>query len=102
VGDTSADGLLDSGMSQRSALPEAPRKGSTRAWRALRLQVLRRDRFICVECGALAVEVDHLVERERGGRDDAENLRSLRESCHAERHGRKVVGDGRVDRQPLR
>jgi hypothetical protein len=60
--------------------------------------IAREEEF---ECGALAVEVDHVVERERGGRDDAENLRSLCESRHAERHGRKVAGDGRVDRQPL-
>jgi HNH endonuclease len=36
--------------------------------------IAREEEF---ECGALAVEVDHVVERERGGRDDAENLRSL-------------------------
>jgi 5-methylcytosine-specific restriction endonuclease McrA len=63
------------------------RKGSTRSWRALRLQVLQRDRFPC-SCGALASEVDHIVPREIGGRDDPENLRSLCSRGHAERHGR--------------
>ena len=68
--------------------PDHPmRRGSTRAWRRLRLQALQRDRDHCVECGALASEVDHVLPRERGGRDVLENLRSLCADCHAERHG---------------
>jgi HNH endonuclease len=70
--------------------PKHPqRRGSTRAWRRLRAQALRRDHGRCVECGALAVEVDHVLPRERGGRDVLENLRSLCADCHDERHGRR-------------
>jgi hypothetical protein len=68
--------------------PATNRRGSTRAWRRVREQALQRDRFRCVECGAFAVEVDHIIERERGGRDVLGNLRSLCGDCHAERHGR--------------
>jgi 5-methylcytosine-specific restriction protein A len=68
--------------------PDHPkRRGSTRAWRRLRLQALRRDRYLC-SCGALASEVDHVLARERGGRDELSNLRSLCSDCHAVRHGR--------------
>jgi 5-methylcytosine-specific restriction protein A len=52
----------------------------------MRLQVLRRDRFLCARCGALASEVDHVVPCELGGRDDPANLRSLCSRCHAELH----------------
>ena len=45
------------------------RKGSTRAWRSVRLQVLQRDGFRCA-CGALASEVDHVLTRELGGGDE--------------------------------
>lgn len=34
-----------------------PRRGSTRAWRRLRLRLLRRDRFLCARCGAPASKV---------------------------------------------
>ena len=63
------------------------RNGSTRAWRRVRLAVLRRDGFRC-PCGAVAVEVDHVVPRELGGADVPGNLRSLCADCHAARHGR--------------
>ncbi|HET8863003.1 MAG TPA: hypothetical protein VFM94_07120 [Solirubrobacterales bacterium] len=38
--------------------------------------MLRRDRFLCVECGSVAAEVDHVLPREIGGRDELRNLRS--------------------------
>jgi 5-methylcytosine-specific restriction endonuclease McrA len=63
------------------------RRGSTRAWRRLRLQALQRDRFRCVGCGREASEVDHVIERECGGADALANLRSLCSACHAARHG---------------
>jgi 5-methylcytosine-specific restriction endonuclease McrA len=53
------------------------------------VRVEATDGFRCA-CGALASEVDHVVPREIGGRDDPANLRSLCERCHAERHGRSL------------
>jgi 5-methylcytosine-specific restriction endonuclease McrA len=35
----------------------------------------------CVSCGALAAEVDHVIPRSRGGKDDG-NLQSLCRDCH--------------------
>jgi HNH endonuclease len=62
------------------------RRGSTRAWRRLRDQVLARDRYRCRECGAPARDVHHVLPRSAGGRDEAANLRSLCRRCHAARH----------------
>jgi len=65
-----------------------PRRGSTRAWRRLRAAVLQRDGWRCIVCGAMASQVDHVVPRELGGRDERGNLRSICDRCHDERHGR--------------
>jgi 5-methylcytosine-specific restriction enzyme A len=62
------------------------RRGSTSAWRKLRDQVLARDRYACRECGGPAVAVHHVVLRSAGGRDEAGNLRSLCDRCHAAKH----------------
>ena len=62
------------------------RNGSTRAWRELRAQVLARDRWACVVCGAPATEVDHIIAVKDGGSDDPWNLRSLCAEHHAEIH----------------
>jgi HNH endonuclease len=63
-----------------------PRRGSTRAWRRVREQVLQRDGFRCRECGAFAREVDHIVDVSLGGGDEPGNLRSLCARGHAARH----------------
>jgi 5-methylcytosine-specific restriction endonuclease McrA len=63
-----------------------PRNGSTWAWRALRLRALDRDRGLCVVCGDVATEVDHIVPVELGGGDGLDNLRSLCSDCHAGVH----------------
>jgi Homing endonuclease associated repeat/HNH endonuclease len=55
----------------------------------LRYEVLRRDRFRCVLCGAspatdlgCTLHVDHTVPVARGGKTTADNLRSLCQSCN--------------------
>jgi 5-methylcytosine-specific restriction endonuclease McrA len=75
--------LIDSGSYCASCRPP---KGSTRAWRALRERVLARDRHRCVVCGALAIEVDHIIPRSQGGADVLANGRSLCAECHQRRH----------------
>jgi HNH endonuclease len=62
-------------------------KGSTRRWRAMRAEQLRRHP-ICEFCHrARAVEVDHVVPRSQGGDDT--RLQALCHSCHA----RKTAAD---------
>lgn len=55
----------------------------------LRYEVLKRDRFRCVLCGAnpaahlgCVLHVDHVIPWSKGGKTVAENLRSLCENCN--------------------
>lgn len=68
----------------------------TRRWKALRLEVLRRDGFQCRQCGARGrLEVDHIAPvRDRPDLAYAlDNLQSLCPSCHA-RKTRVEIGLG--------
>jgi 5-methylcytosine-specific restriction protein A len=52
-------------------------------WRALRVEVMRRDP-ICRICGAKpSRHADHIVPRARGGSDDVSNLQGVCHSCHS-------------------
>ena len=56
----------------------------------LRQQVLRRDRWRCQSCGALAnLEVHHLQFRSQQGDDSEQNLITLCVQCHARMHTRE-------------
>ena len=58
----------------------------------LQYEVLRRAKFRCELCGTLdadkALEVDHIVPRNHGGRDDITNLQALCYSCNAMKRDR--------------
>jgi 5-methylcytosine-specific restriction protein A len=48
-----------------------------------RNQVLERDGFMCVSCGAVSdLEVDHIMPRASGGTNDLSNLQTLCADCH--------------------
>lgn len=74
------------------------KRGYGYRWQALRMQALKRDMFICVHCKAKglvvrATEVDHILNKARGGTDTLHNLQSLCTACHraktyAERNGK--------------
>ena len=55
-----------------------------RRWSKVRLQVLERDGYRCVDCGkAGRLEVDHIMPAYRGGSlYDLANLQALCKSCH--------------------
>jgi len=70
------------------------------AWKKLREQVLERDKYLCVNCrkrGWLtkANQVDHIVERSKGGKDDLLNLQSLCEDCHKQKTAHRMGLDPR-------
>ena len=72
---------------------QSPRslKGSTRAWRRRRLQVLMQNP-LCVDCTAegrvgAATEVDHIIPVAQGGTDEDDNLAGR---CHAHHHAKTV------------
>ena len=58
----------------------------------LRYEVLKRARFRCELCGisadVRALEVDHIVPRNRGGTDDPDNLQALCYRCNAMKRDR--------------
>lgn len=61
-------------------------EGSTRAWRKLVAQVVRRDHGVCWLCGeAGATSADHLVRVREGGDDSLENLRAAHVDCNRRR-----------------
>ncbi|GGD30819.1 HNH endonuclease [Sinisalibacter lacisalsi] len=71
----------------------------SRRWKGLRLEVLRRDGFACVMCGARGrLEVDHIkpVRSHPELSFDLGNLQALCPSCHT-RKTRVEIGLGRED-----
>src|SRR5687767_12483 len=85
-------------------------RGYGRRWMALRLQILKRDDYLC-QCdrcmgGALrvtaATQVDHRIPKAQGGTDDPSNLRAVAADCHqritliqqGKRPRRRIGSDG--------
>lgn len=65
--------------------------------RALRFEILRRDRHACTYCGAKAPDVrlhiDHVIPESLGGSDDPANLVTACEDCNAGKAGRMIDED---------
>ena len=61
----------------------------------LRYEVLKRARFRCELCGVSAdvraLEVDHILPRNRGGTDDPDNLQALCYSCNSMKRDRDAT-----------
>ena len=67
--------------------------------RALRFAVLQRDGFTCQYCGASApgvtLEVDHMVPRSCGGKDEFENLIAACFDCNRGKGALRCWGKGK-------
>lgn len=61
--------------------PSAAERGYGAKWRKLRAKYLKQHPR-CVQCGAKATVVDHIVPRAAGGSDDWVNLQALCKRCH--------------------
>jgi 5-methylcytosine-specific restriction enzyme A len=77
----------------------------TRAWRAIRLVVLRRDRWTCQlrypGCRTVARSVDHIVRPQDGGAPfDLANLRAACVSCNTYKRNLESPRTRRNDRRP--
>lgn len=79
--------------------------------KALRFEILARDGFRCRYCGATAamgaLQLDHVLPRALGGRDDAANLVTACQPCNAGKSDRKIIAapDGFAltpDKRPAR
>lgn len=69
----------------------------TERWKRLRVEILRRDKWCCVKCGARGnLEIDH-IESVRIAPDlayEPKNLQALCKSCHSIKTQNEVFGDG--------
>ena len=69
-------------------------RGYDSAWRKNRLDYLRAYP-ICVVCGQLATDVDHIVPLAKGGSNEWTNLQAMCHSCHAKKTVSQDGGYGR-------
>lgn len=79
--------------------PKYGRFYNSNDWRILSRKRLQDDGYKCVECGAIASEVDHIVpiQTPEGWelRLDYNNTRSLCLTCHNKKHKRFIKKDKR-------
>lgn len=68
-------------------LPSAENRLPSWEWEELRSQVLKRDE-VCVSCGGVATEVDHIRPLAIGGTNELDNLQLLCSSCHRKKTSR--------------
>lgn len=62
-------------------------RGYGKAWRKVRLQVIRRDKGLCQPCYranriTAYRDVDHIIPKEQGGTDNPDNLQCICGNCH--------------------
>jgi 5-methylcytosine-specific restriction endonuclease McrA len=74
------------------------RPAGGRPWQRTRQRILERDNHCCRYCGAPAQEVDHIVNRARGGDDSDENLVACCKPCNE----RKRQQEARAGREAKR
>jgi 5-methylcytosine-specific restriction enzyme A len=70
-------------------------QGYDSAWQRIRAAVLRHYPY-CVECGAKATDVDHVLPKTQGGSDDSTNLQPLCHACHSRKTARETGGWAKV------
>ncbi len=79
--------------------PKYLRFYNSKEWRVLSVSRLQYDNYKCVECGAIASEVDHIkpIQTPEGWllRLDFNNTRSLCLECHNKKHKRFVKRDNK-------
>jgi len=68
----------------------AQSRGYGYQWVKLRKRILKRDSYLCQNClrnGIIteAKEVDHILNKKRGGTDEDSNLESLCSPCHKDK-----------------
>ena len=73
--------------------PNANARGyCSAAWLKTRKLVVARDGGICQMCGCIVTEmaqIDHIVEKAKGGTEAMSNLRLLCLPCHSSRHSQQ-------------
>jgi 5-methylcytosine-specific restriction endonuclease McrA len=66
--------------------PPARRRGYGSTWEKIRLVILQRDGYRCVQCGSTDnMQVDHILPLSKGGTHHPDNLRALCRRCNLAR-----------------
>ena len=65
-------------------------RGYGRQWESIRAVVLQRDKHLCQPCKrrervTVAVAVDHITPKAKGGTDDLANLEAICSPCHTDK-----------------
>lgn len=61
--------------------------GRRNVYKRNRLLCIQRDNYKCIWCGVSEkLTVDHIIQRSKGGTHELDNLRTLCQSCHTQRH----------------
>lgn len=61
---------------------------------SVRQEVLKRDGYRCLECGATEdLSIDHRIPRSKGGTHDLDNLRTLCRRCNSAKNNRLASAD---------
>lgn len=76
----------------------------TERWKRVRVEVLKRDNWQCVQCGARGqLEVDHIIPVRDGGSEyDPANLQTLCKQCHAVKTRSEVFGGRKPDPEAMK
>ncbi len=81
----------------------APKKNAKALSKAVRFEVLKRDKFACQYCGAKAPEVllhvDHIHPRAKGGANDLMNLIASCQPCNSGKSDRTLADDSVVQKR---
>lgn len=66
----------------------------SKQWQKIREYILKRDNYLCIECGNVAEEIHHIIHLRPDNIDDVaitlgeDNLQSLCRDCHFNKHRR--------------
>lgn len=76
----------------------------TERWKRVRIEVLNRDNWQCVQCGARGqLECDHIKPVRDGGEEyDPSNLQMLCKACHSVKTRAEVFGGKLPDPEALK
>lgn len=77
-----AEDALRRGGAERQRKLRAKGGGDPKRWTAIRVPILKRDRYMCAYCGKKATTVDHITPKSRGGTEDSWNLVACCKSCN--------------------